>query len=183
MEMNGNTTQHEASSVIEFQIFPEIDIVDNVFGKWLGNGNSPPYFKACGRAVWVLEVFTEVETGTEMIKLKFITNVTSNETKIVDVPRGLLNAAGSARLCELGIDAQPHNVTVLFQLIQKQEMFLPKTFRHTHLGWALDSNKNLLFKGKEAIGNQESSYFGGKDVGTRGKYDLWKKMVEEEVIG
>lgn len=183
MEVNGSTVQQEASQVIEFDIFPEIDIIDNIYGKWQENGNSQPYFKACGRAVWVLEVFTELESGNELLKLEFITNVTSNTTKVVDFPRSLLNAQGASRLCELGIDAQPHNVSVLFQLIQKQEMFLPKTLRHTHLGWAFDSNKNLLFKGKKAIGNQESSYFGGKDVGTRGKYKLWKKMVEEEVIG
>lgn len=57
MEVNGNTVQQEASQVIEFDIFPEIDIIDNVYGKWQENGNSQPYFKVCGRAVWVLEVF------------------------------------------------------------------------------------------------------------------------------
>lgn len=184
MKNNSGTTQQETTSqVTEFDIFPEIDIIDNVYGKWKENGNSLPYFKACGRAVWVLEVFTEVESGNELLRLEFVTDVTTNATKIVEVPRALLNAQGSSRLCELGIDAQPHNFSVLFQLIQKQEIYLAKTLRHTQIGWAFDTNKDLYFKGKEAIGNIDSSYVGGKDIGAKGSYKAWRRMVKDEVIG
>lgn len=182
MEKTVGTQQEELQAPVE-DFFPHIDIVDNVFGKWVMNGNSLPYFKPFGRAVWVLDVFTELESGNEWLKLEFITDIATNSTKMVEIPRAWLNAQGASKLCELGIDAQPYNFSVLFQLIQKQEMSLAKTFRHTHIGWALDSNSQLLFKGKEVIGNIRSSYIGGKEIGTRGDYNAWREMVENEVIG
>jgi Superfamily II helicase and inactivated derivatives len=165
------------------EFFPDVDIFKNAFGKWKSNGNSQPYFIPYGRAVWVLEVFVEIESGNEWLKLKFVTNTTTNSTKVVEIPRSLLNAQGASRLCELGIDAQPHNAMVLFQLIQKQEMSMQKTFRHNYIGWALDQNKQLLFKGVKTIGDISSTYVGGKDFGTSGKYKSWKEMVCNEVIG
>lgn len=157
---------------------PNIGIVDGTYGKY-ETVNKRLVFCPMGSAVYIEEIWDFIDDGQKVLKLYFYDAKGKKQT--VEFPRKNLTEQGVSELLGRGVQVDKKTAYILVSSIMNQEPEAEVKCYHDTLGF-LRIDERTVFLGANAIG-VESTYNGNLCIGTHGSKDMWKQMVEEEVLG
>lgn len=132
-----------------------------------------------GSAVYIEEVWDFIDDGQKVLKLCFFDAKGKKQT--VEFPRKNLTEQGVLELLGRGVQVDKKTAYFLVSSIMNQEPEAEVKCYHNTLGFFRIDEKTV-FLGANAIG-VESTYNGNLCIGTHGSKNVWKQMVEEEVVG
>lgn len=147
-------------------------------------------FTPQGRAIWLKDVIKNITDETYSYKVSFKTE--DGECKQTISKADAMNVRTLQNLCMYGADIpQKHVNTVVDSLRDQEEWnFTQKqrcSFVHTDLGWHDPQNNDTpMFKAATSVGGKlprTSKYVGNINISQGGTYEVWKKMVEDHVLG
>lgn len=154
------------------------DIKNGKYGVWETKGDNS-FFIEKGSAVYVDFNIINISTKEHYLKIYFF-DAQGNRVDIV-LPRKDLTDQGILGLLAYGVQVTKQDAKALIMSIINQEPEVSCILQHDSLGFSTFDNKTVFLADK-AIG-VESQYNGKLQIGTKGKYSLWKKMIQKEVIG
>ena len=98
-------------------------------------------------------------------------------------PRKKLNKKEVLELADYGVMVDELKAQYLIHTIlnQEQEENLTIEYIHKKLGFK-EVDEKIVFLGDKGY-NVSSSYHGDLEIQSCGKYEVWRKMIEEEVVG
>lgn len=148
-------------------------------GKYTYDKGGNLSFIPTGRAISVEKRTERLETCEQSLLLKY-------DGKQIEVDRKDLVRSKVGSLLSQGIDCFEHNATTFFKYIHQQEADIPLQVEHESLGWRTYKDE-VVFLAKEMITSKKckfkSEYCGDRDVTPKGKENLYRAMLEEEVVG
>lgn len=154
------------------------DIYNGQYGIWETKDDSLVFIPK-GSAVYVSRIVNRIDTGEKFLDLYF-SDAQGNEVKIT-FPRKELTEQGIMILLGFGVQVLKQDAKVLITSIFNQEPKAPWILQHETLGFTR-YDERTVFLAETAIG-AESKYCGRLQIGAKGKYKTWKKLVENEVLG
>lgn len=163
-------------------IIDNFGVYDGYYGMFLRDKNGKvSSFQRYGRAVELVEVNETIETGEVFLKLRY---EYGGETHNLTIPRDHLKRQELLKYASNGVDVFEHTVSALIKLLQAQENETEEYYyNHKFLGWDKFNGKDI-FK-SSLIDNSVlySEYCGDYLINPTGSYDIWRSMIESEVIG
>lgn len=153
-------------------------IQDGQYGVWETKKESK-LFAPKGSAVFVRKIITRIDTKEKYLELYFID--AQGEEITISFPRKELTEQGIMALLGYGVQVLKQDARALIASIFNQEPEIPCILQHERLGFT-EYDEHTVFLGNRAVG-VESKYCGKLQIGKKGKYKTWKKLVKEEVLG
>lgn len=153
-------------------------VYEGQYGLWETKDDSLVFIPK-GSAVYVSRIVNRIDTGEKFLDLLF-TDAQGNEVKIT-FPRKELTEQGIMALLGYGVQVLKQDAKVLITSIFNQEPDVPCILQHETLGFS-QYDERTVFLAEKAIG-AESKYCGRLQIGSKGKYKAWKKLVIDEVLG
>lgn len=149
-----------------------------------------PTFNSYGRASYLDEVYENIETG----KFYLILSCTyKGKTRRATIQKGALTDLSVIReLADKGFqvyrrsyDAFVDWVNIQDEKLEERGIAPTRVFKH--LGWIELPNASggfdLCYRCCKLLGSQNGKYIGPYAIAPMGKFDEWKQMVENEVVG
>lgn len=156
----------------------KFDIQNGQYGIWENKGDSF-VFVPKGSAVYIAKVVNHTDRGDKILLLHFFD---AQGCRVeVDFPRRELTEQGIMELLAYGAQVTKQTAQALIGSILNQEPKAACILQHESLGFSV-YNKEKVFLAKKAIG-VDSEYKGKLQIGRKGKFSLWKKMIREEIVG
>lgn len=168
----------EKESNDRFVIKEKYDIYDGQYGIWEGKGDSLVFIPK-GSAVYISRIINRIDTGEKFLDL-FFYDAQGNKVEVT-FPRKELTEQGVMTLLGYGAQVLKQDSKALITSILNQEPKASSVLEHERLGFSKYSS-HTVFLGKESIG-VKSTYKGKTQIGSEGSYKVWKRMVEDEVLG
>ncbi len=157
-----------------------VGIKNGMYGKWVYNKKDDEFiFDYMGAAVYLEKTIIYAETMNRELELYFIDP--KGEKVVFSLPREKMTEQYISEFTRKGIQLQKKNMGTLLISIFNQEKRAPVEIRHEKLGFG-EYNGHKAFFGAKGIG-ADSTYAGGLSILPTGEYSIWKKMIEDEVIG
>lgn len=168
------------------------DLQGGYYGIWYEPKKGQKKFKRLGKAVTLEEAFEDIEDDSVTLKLscEYL-----GRTKYLYIPHEELTDYSLLKnLSKIGADVARKDFDVLVDTIRIQEGWMDNNNTHPtpsygHLGWIKIPDNNpsgylLCYRAKELIGTQiPSRYTGEYDITPTGDYEVWRQMVEDDVVG
>lgn len=136
-------------------------------------------FISCGGAVYLKKIITNIDNQQEILRLYM--DKANGDRIYINYPRADLNEQKVLGLTAWGCQIKRPNANIFIKSIENQEQTAQRGLLHEQLGFDYWKGKNI-FKGATGIG-VESDFHGKLRVASKGSYEEWKKMIEQEVIG
>ena len=183
---DGNDIDSAEESLLEEEKIPDpyvdksVEIRNGMYGKWVYDKKGKTYlFDYMGAAVRIKKVIVYAETQDRVLELYFYD---PHGVKVeFSIPRQKMTELNISEFTRKGVQVNRKNISTLLISIFNQEKKATMEIRHLTLGFSTYGGKKVFFGGK-AI-NIKSFYDGALAVVPSGKFEIWKKMVEQEVIG
>lgn len=146
-------------------------------------------FVPCGRAVIIKVIKNNIETNEESIIISICVDIHTDLYKEIKIERKWLHKKHLHELYKYGVDSNEQNEKLLCKLFQNQEQTATRINIHMRLGFEDVTNpytgdKVLAFKAYKLICDGiESTYEGKYKIEPTGDYDVWRNMIQIEVIG
>lgn len=157
-----------------------VEIRNGMYGKWVYNKREKTYsFDYMGAAVRIKKVIVYAETQDRVMELYFYD--AHGEKVEFTIPRQKMTELNISEFTRKGVQVNRKNISTLLISIFNQEKKATTEIRHLTLGFAMYRGKKVFFGGKSI--NVKSFYDGKLAVVPSGNFDVWKKMIQEEVIG
>lgn len=157
-----------------------VEIRNGMYGKWAYNKREKTYsFDYMGAAVRIKKVIVYAETQDRVMELYFYD--AHGEKVEFTIPRQKMTELNISEFTRKGVQVNRKNISTLLISIFNQEKKATTEIRHLTLGFAMYRGKKVFFGGKSI--NVKSFYDGKLAVVPSGNFDVWKKMIQEEVIG
>ena len=157
-----------------------VEIRNGMYGKWVYNKRENTYsFDYMGAAVRIKKVIVYAETQDRVMELYFYD--AHGEKVEFTIPRQKMTELNISEFTRKGVQVNRKNISTLLISIFNQEKKATTEIRHLTLGFAMYRGKKVFFGGKSI--NVKSFYDGKLAVVPSGNFDVWKKMIQEEVIG
>lgn len=170
-------------------ITSHIDIVDGDYGYWKKDKNGKRFI-SYGKATYVEEVLENIESGEFYLKLSC--PYQGKDRKAMIALGETLDLAAFKTLKGKGFQVTKRSYNAFIDLLEMQQEELeedkiPPTKVYDHLGWIDvindDGGVDLCYRLDTLVGAQNGVYIGSYDVVPKGDYEVWKHMVEDDVIG
>lgn len=171
------------------------DIDNGCYGTWEYDSKNKNYkFNALGKAVYLVYETHDIETGAVGMKLEFDY---LGESKAITISRKEISDIKLIEiLAEQGADVTKRHFNVLVDSLRKQEFNMELSGQavekvYTHLGWqyvsTTDNNGNeqklLCYRANTLLGSIKANYAGKLKVEAMGTYEVWREMVQQDVLG
>lgn len=157
-----------------------VGIKNGMYGKWAYDKKAGEFiFDYMGAAVYLEKIFIYAETMNRELELFFYDP--KGEKIIFRLPREKMTEQYVSEFTRKGIPVQKKNMSTLLLSIFNQEKEAPLEIRHEKLGFGEYSGHKVFF-GSKSI-KADSTYAGRLSIFPTGEYSVWKKMIEEEVLG
>ena len=168
------------------------DIQNGFFGRWECNSKGQKKFIRLGKVVTLETIYEDIEN--DLVYLKLSCDYLGR-TKYMYVEHGQLTDVGLAKdLSNIGADVTRKNFDVMVDTIRIQEGWMEKKGiqpvpAYGHLGWIKVPDNNpkgylLCYRAENLIGAQgPSRYTGDYAIAPAGDYEVWRQMVEDDVVG
>lgn len=170
-----NTTNETNSFVIQ----EKYGIHEGHYGVWEKTKSGASAFVPKGNAVYVSKIIKRIDTGEQYLSLFFYD---SHGEKVSHVfARKELTEQGVMGLVTYGVQILKSDCKILISSLMNQEPTAPLELQHEKLGFTYYERK-CIFLAKKAIG-VDSKYKGKFKIGKTGNFDVWKQMIQDEVIG
>lgn len=154
------------------------------------NTKNASYFKPCGKAIYLNEICENIEDGNVFLTLS---TDFQGKTKFEKILQGqLTNPSTAELLANKGFQISKKSFdtfvdTVLVQIDEYEDNGYPVKRVFKNLGWITlprpDGKRDLCYRAHILIGNQQGEYTGDFDIKPLGSFDIWKSMVETDVLG
>lgn len=175
-----------AGEILSEEMIPDpyidksVEIRNGLYGKWIYNKSEKTYsFDYMGAAVRIKKIIVYAETQDRVLELYFYD---AREEKVeFSIPRQKMTELNISEFTRKGVQVNRKNIGTLLISIFNQEKKATTEIRHLTLGFAMYRGKKVFFGGK-AI-DVKSFYDGKLAVVPSGKFEIWKRMVEKEVMG
>ena len=172
------TVTKEKDKNENYLIQKKYSIHEGQYGVWETKGDSLNFVPK-GAAVYLSRIINCIDTGEKILDLYFFD---AHGCKIkVAFPRKDLSEQGIMALLGFGVQVLKQDAKALIVSILNQEPDVPCILKHEALGFT-QYDTHTVFLAKKSIG-VESRYGGKLRIGKKGSYKIWKKMVEDEVLG
>ncbi|MBS5431175.1 MAG: DUF927 domain-containing protein [Lachnospiraceae bacterium] len=157
-----------------------VEIRNGMYGKWVYDKKGKTYsFDYMGAAVRIKKIIVYAETQDRVLELYFYD--ARGEKVEFSIPRQKMTELNISEFTRKGVQVNRKNIGTLLISIFNQEKKATTEIRHLTLGFAMYRGKKVFFGGK-AI-DVKSFYDGKLAVVPSGKFEIWKRMVEKEVMG
>ena len=178
MSLKVTITEAQDNTDNSYVVNKRYDIQNNQYGVWETKDKNM-YFVPKGGAVYVDAIKNHIDSGQKYLLLRF-KDAQGREIH-VEFPRKDLTENGVMELLGYGVQVTKQDARALLTSIFNQEMTAPTESYHEKLGFHIFNDK-LVFLGKKAEGI-DSNYCGKLKIGKKGKLDIWKTLVQEEILG
>lgn len=150
-------------------------IQDGCYGYY----NRDDGYVKCGGAVYIEKIYTVVNTAEKQYILYFF----DAQGRKITIPfyRKDLTEIGIVKLLANGVQVTKKSAVALINTIFNQEKDSPHEMIHSTLGF-WEYNKRQVFLGEQGIGIS-SSFIKKLKIKPEGDFEVWKKMIREEVLG
>lgn len=156
---------------------------DGVLKKYVDqNGNV--YWNKIAEPCTVLETCENLDTGNVSVLLEYLPTGLGAQNKQEKVEASVISSPSSIeKLASKGLDVNGSNKFNLIKHFRNERENSPIFYEHSKLGFdTLDGQP--YFKHYHSIGLTDiSTYVGGLKIKPMGDYQVWKSMVEREVMG
>ena len=157
-----------------------VEIRKGMFGKWCYDKKADTYtFNYVGAAVYLGKVIIFAETMNRELELFFYDP--QGEKITFNVPREKMTEQYISEFTRKGVQVQKKNMGTFLTSIFNQEKDATVEIQHQKLGFGTFKSKKVFF-GAKGIGIN-SIYAGSLAVVPTGSFEIWKKMIREEVLG
>ncbi len=170
----------EEENIPDPYVDKSVAIQYGMYGKWIYDKREKTFsFDYMGAAVLIKKVIIYAETQDRVLELYFFD--AHGEKVEFSIPRQKMTELNISEFTRKGVQVNRKNVGTLLISIFNQEKKAITEIRHLTLGFAMYGGKKVFFGGKGI--NINSLYDGKLAVVPSGEFEVWKKMVEEEVVG
>ena len=157
-----------------------VEIRKGIFGKWCYDKKTGTYtFNYVGAAVYLSKIIIFAETMNRELELFFYDP--QGEKITFSVPREKMTEQYISEFTRKGVQVQKKHMGILLTSIFNQEKFATVEIRHEKLGFSTYKSQKVFF-GAKGIG-VNSLYAGKLAVMPTGSFEIWEKMIREEVLG
>lgn len=157
-----------------------VEIRKGIFGKWCYDKKTGTYtFNYVGAAVYLSKIIIFAETMNRELELFFYDP--QGEKITFSVPREKMTEQYISEFTRKGVQVQKKNMSIFLTSIFNQEKDATVEIQHQKLGFGIYKSKKVFF-GAKGIG-VNSLYAGKLAVMPTGSFEIWKKMICEEVLG
>ena len=157
-----------------------VGIQHGMYGKWIFDKKADDFvFNYLGAAVYLQKTIVYAESLNRELELFFYDP--KGEKVTFSLPREKMTEQYISEFTRKGIQEKKKNMATLLMSIFNQEKEAPVEIRHKKLGFS-EYNHQKVFFGAKGIGI-DSTYAGRLSILPMGDYSVWKKMLEEEVLG
>lgn len=183
MESNPNMREEqieETRKLPDPYIDRSVGIQHGMYGKWIFDKKADDFvFNYLGAAVYLQKTIVYAETMNREVEL-FIYDP-QGEKICFNVPREKMTEQYISEFTRKGVQVQKKNMSIFLTSIFNQEKDTPVEIQHRKLGFGIYKGKKVFF-GAKGIGIN-SLYAGSLAVMPTGSFEIWKKMIREEVLG
>ena len=157
-----------------------VEIRKGIFGKWCYDKKTGTYtFNYVGAAVYLSKIIIFAETMNRELELFFYDP--QGEKITFSVPREKMTEQYISEFTRKGVQVQKKNMSIFLTSIFNQEKDATVEIQHQKLGFGIYKSKKVFF-GAKGIG-VNSLYAGKLAVMPTGSFEIWEKMIREEVLG
>lgn len=157
-----------------------VGIQHGMYGKWIFDKKEDDFvFNYIGAAVYLQKTIVYAESLNRELDLLFYDP--KGEKVTFSLPREKMTEQHISEFTQKGIQVQKKNMATLLMSIFNQEKEAPVEIRHKKLGFS-EYNHQKVFFGAKGVGIN-SIYAGSLAVVPTGSFEIWKKMIREEVLG
>ena len=175
----GKETLPEKETIPDPYIDKSVAIRNGMYGKWLHNKKADEcIFDYIGAAIYLNKTIIFAETMNRELELYFYDPQGQKVT--FSLPREKMTEQFISEFTRKGIQVQKKNMGILLTSIFNQEKFATVEIRHEKLGFSTYKSHKVFF-GAKGIG-VNSVYAGKLAVAPTGSFDVWKRMIVEEVV-
>lgn len=170
-------------------------IVNDEYGINEYDSNSKSYkFKPLGQAVFIESITRDIETNAVRLSLRW---TYQGETIRHELPRKAISDPSLLQeLAEVGADVTKKHFNTFVDTLRLQEVDIASTGVgcnkvYTHLGWKTIPTVDmygmpvnaLCYRAATMVGAVQANYVGSLKVKPMGAFEIWRNMVNEEILG
>lgn len=176
---SGGETLPEEETIPDPYIDKSVAIRNGMYGKWLYDKKADVYtFDYMGAAVYLNKTIIFAETMNRELELYF--RDPQGQKITFNISREKMTEQYISEFTRKGVQVQKKYMGILLTSIFNQEKDAAVEIRHEKLGFGTYKSKRVFF-GAKGIG-VNSVYAGKLAVVPTGSFDVWKRMIVEEVV-
>ena len=172
-------SESEDENIPDPYIDKSVAIRNGMYGKWLYDKKADEYtFNYIGAAVYINKTIIFAETMNRELELYFYDP--QGQKIAFNISREKMTEQYISEFTRKGVQVQKKHMGILLTSIFNQEKTATVEIRHEKLGFGTYKSQKVFF-GAQGIG-VNSAYAGRLAVAPTGSFEVWKRMIVEEVV-